>query len=91
MNALEFNDRRKTVINLAGGHPVSVLESLSARTARIEWHPEQAGDMPHTAGDISRAKSWLNYRPRTDFRSGVESFLRWMDAPTEALKAQRSG
>ena len=39
--------------------------------------PERAGDIRHSAADISKIEAALGYRPRFDFRRGLERTIAW--------------
>jgi UDP-glucuronate 4-epimerase len=56
---------------------ISALESALGRKALVEQHPEQAGDVPLTFADISKARLLLNYQPRTKVSEGIPRFVEW--------------
>ncbi len=56
---------------------ISALESALGRKALIEQLPEQPGDVPLTFADISKARSLLNYAPRTKVSEGIPRFVEW--------------
>ena len=56
---------------------ISALESALSRKAVIEQLPEQPGDVPLTYADISKARSLLNYAPRTKVSEGIPRFVEW--------------
>jgi UDP-glucuronate 4-epimerase len=72
------------VVNLGGDHGVPLLEMLralekvSGLQARIQYLPPQAGDIPHTRADISKAKALLGFAPRTSFEEGLQAFWNWL-------------
>ena len=74
------------VINLGGGAPVSLSDLVAAiggvleRPVRIEHLPEQPGDVPLTAADISRARALLDYEPAVSLQDGLRRFAAWQDA-----------
>jgi UDP-glucuronate 4-epimerase len=75
-----------TIINLGGGAPVS-LRSLIAgigealgRPVEIEPMPDQPGDVPLTAADISKARELLDYAPEVPLREGLRRFVAWRGA-----------
>jgi UDP-glucuronate 4-epimerase len=53
------------------------IESALGMTATIERLPEQQGDMPLTAADISKARRLLGYNPKTPIRAGIPKFVEW--------------
>jgi UDP-glucuronate 4-epimerase len=72
------------LLNFAGGRTVSVLEVVQALerelgvVARIDWQPEQTGDVPRTWGDISAARTALAYQPKVGFEEGLRRFAAWL-------------
>lgn len=45
--------------------------------ARIRYEPEQPGDVPITFAEIERARTALDYEPKTPLAAGVASFVDW--------------
>jgi UDP-glucuronate 4-epimerase len=56
---------------------VRALESALQTTAKIEWLPEQMGDVPQTWASLSKASALLGYMPKTTFDEGVRRFVEW--------------
>ncbi len=56
---------------------ISALESALGRKALVERLPEQAGDVPVTFADISKARLLLGYQPRTKVSEGIPRFVEW--------------
>jgi UDP-glucuronate 4-epimerase len=79
-------DFRYEIFNLGNSHPVKlteligVIEDRVGRKARIEWLPEQAGDVPITYADISKAGRLLGYAPKTRLEEGIAKFVEWLAA-----------
>jgi UDP-glucuronate 4-epimerase len=77
-------DGRYEVINLGNNHTVSLtemiggLEAALGRRAVIDRQPEQAGDVPQTWADVSKAHRLLGYVPRTSYEEGVKKFCQWL-------------
>ena len=57
---------------------IRTIERVTGRTARIEMQPLQAGDMPFTWANISKAESLLGYKPRTTLEQGITLFVEWL-------------
>ena len=82
--AADFEGSKFEIINLGNNRAISLLQMVEEiGTAvnvnpRILFMPDQAGDVPCTRADISKAERLLNYHPRTSFRTGLESFVRWL-------------
>jgi UDP-glucuronate 4-epimerase len=67
------NNRTITLREMIGG-----LEEALGVQARIEWLPEQPGDVPQTWADIAKARQLFGYEPATPYREGVRRFVEWM-------------
>jgi len=71
--------------NIGGGSRVrldrliALIAAAVGREVRIERHPDQPGDVPLTAADLTRSGAELGYRPRIDIEAGVEQFVRWFE------------
>jgi UDP-glucuronate 4-epimerase len=71
------------IINLGNNYAVSLselissLESILGKKALIERLPEQAGDVPKTFADISKARQLLGYEPATRLKEGLHQFYEW--------------
>ncbi|MEM7357281.1 MAG: epimerase, partial [Acidobacteriota bacterium] len=44
---------------------------------RIEYLPDQPGDVPITYADVSKAGSMLGYSPKVPIREGLRRFVAW--------------
>lgn len=70
-------------INIGGGARVSLreaielVEQLANTKLNIKQEGFQKGDVDRTEADLTRATAWLNYRPRTDLRTGLAAELAW--------------
>jgi UDP-glucuronate 4-epimerase len=53
------------------------LEDALGVRATVERLPEQAGDVPQTWADITKAERLLGYAPRTSYSEGVRRFAEW--------------
>jgi len=73
------NDRPTQLIDL-----VSCLEEALGNKAKIEWLPEQIGDVPRTWANIDKSRMLLNYSPQIDIVTGVAYFVEWLK--TELIK-----
>lgn len=56
---------------------ITAIEKALGKKAIIERLPEQKGDMPLTAADITKARTLLGYAPRTPIREGIPKFVAW--------------
>jgi UDP-glucuronate 4-epimerase len=71
------------VINLGESQTLSLLdlirllEGALGKKARLQFLPDQAGDMAITYADISRAREMLGYAPSTPVQEGIRKFAEW--------------
>lgn len=78
-----FYDCKYEIFNLGNSKPVSLMtlirtiERVVGRTSKIEWLPEQPGDVPITYANIDKAQRLLGYNPRTSLEDGIEKFAAW--------------
>jgi UDP-glucuronate 4-epimerase len=81
--AIEYNGSDFEVINIGNNRTVSLdslihtIELVCNSKAILQFHPEQAGDVPLTYADIGKAARLLDYKPSTDLLSGLHSFYDW--------------
>jgi UDP-glucuronate 4-epimerase len=56
---------------------VAVVEQCVGRKARILRYEPQAGDVPLTSADISRAQRLLGFQPKVGIEEGMARFVDW--------------
>lgn len=56
---------------------IGLIEKISLKPAVINRLSEQAGDVPRTFANISKAQSLLDYYPKTKIEEGLEKFYGW--------------
>ena len=83
MAALDYSGPMYDVFNLGESQSInlknliSAIESALGKQAKINELPEQAGDMPLTYADISKARKLLGYNPTTKLSEGLPKFIDW--------------
>jgi UDP-glucuronate 4-epimerase len=71
------------LFNLAASETISLsrmidlLGSALGKKAAIDRQPVQAGDVPITFANISRAREKLGYNPEVKFEQGIKLFVDW--------------
>jgi UDP-glucuronate 4-epimerase len=70
-----FNMGESETISLA--RMIELLEGALGKKAAIERQPIQAGDVPLTFANISKAREKLGYNPRVKFEQGIKTFVDW--------------
>ncbi|MBW2733460.1 MAG: GDP-mannose 4,6-dehydratase [Deltaproteobacteria bacterium] len=84
--ALDGQDQHYHVYNIGGSQPVLLHELITSigqalgRDVTIEKRPWQAGDVPVTSADISRAQAELGYNPQVPLTEGLGRFIAWYRA-----------
>ncbi len=71
------------IFNLGNSAPESLMDFIHVLAAelgvepKMEMLPMQAGDVPVTFADISRARKKLGYEPSTPVCVGIPAFVKW--------------
>ncbi len=83
LGAMEYEAKTFDIFNLGESETTTLneligeIEAALGKSAQIEQMPEQAGDMPLTCADISKARRLLGYDPRTKIAEGIPKFVEW--------------
>lgn len=70
-------------VNIAGGRTVGLMdyiqtiEEILGKKAIFNLLPAQAGDVKRTSGSPALLEALTGYRPDTDIRTGMKSFIDW--------------
>jgi UDP-glucuronate 4-epimerase len=95
--AMAYDRTMYDVVNLGNNQTVTLVEMIRGLeaalgvTARIEWLPDQPGDVPQTWASLEKAGALLGYRPATSYAAGVRRFADWLTArPETTASASRS-
>lgn len=92
--AIHYTERPYEIINLGNNQTVSLqqlietLEKVIGKKAIINRQPEQAGDVPHTYADVSKAENLLGYKARTGLEDGLTRFYEWFLQHQGMLKGE---
>jgi UDP-glucuronate 4-epimerase len=71
------------IFNIGNNHPVKLmdfidaLENILGKKSRKEFLPMQPGDVPATFADVSGLVREFDYKPDTDFKTGISYFVKW--------------
>jgi UDP-glucuronate 4-epimerase len=74
------------IINLGGSAAntlsqlISDIEEILGKKAKINYLPDQPGDVPLTFADVSKAGRLLGYAPRTPLKQGLHRYIEWVVA-----------
>jgi UDP-glucuronate 4-epimerase len=72
------------IINLGGSDANTLaqlicgIEEVTGRKAKINYLPDQPGDVPLTYADVSKAGRLLGYAPGTPLKRGLGRYLEWV-------------
>lgn len=92
MAAMNYTGSPFEVMNLGESQTVELrylielLEAALNKKAIIERRPLQAGDVPITYADISKARRLLGYNPQTKIEAGIDKFVAWFMTEKGARK-----
>lgn len=56
---------------------VELIGAALGREPRIDWQPNQPGDVPITYADVARAERDLGYAPKVPIEEGIRRFVAW--------------
>jgi UDP-glucuronate 4-epimerase len=82
----EITDSAYQIFNLGRSHPVPLielihlLETALGCMARLDWQPDQPGDVPQAYADLRKSEALLGYRPQVDIVTGLQRFATWFRA-----------
>jgi UDP-glucuronate 4-epimerase len=83
MAALSYDASQYEIINLGGSNAVrldrliGLIEARLGRTAIIERHPAQPGDLEKTLADTTKAAQLLGFQSRVGIEQGLDRFVEW--------------
>lgn len=81
INVKALKSDRSGICNIATGESVTLLQIAHAMSqvagypVTIDFHPAQAGDIPHSATRIDRLMEWLEPRRFTSLETGLRELL----------------
>jgi len=81
--AIQYEQSNFEIFNLGNNYAVSLKDLIDAMEEvfklkiKRNYLPVQAGDVPVTFADISKAKEILNYKPVVSLNEGLEKFKQW--------------
>ena len=71
------------VFNIGNSHPTPLMDYIQAlevalgREALKHYLPMQPGDVPATNADTRELEAWIDFKPNTSVRQGVQRFVNW--------------
>jgi UDP-glucuronate 4-epimerase len=82
--ALAYDATGYEVINLGDERPttladlVRIVGGALGVEPRVEWLPEQPGDVPLTFASVEKARALLGYEPKVPIEQGIARFVEWL-------------
>ena len=82
--AIAYDRTPYEVVNLGNNQTVGLLEMIHGLEdalgvkAKLNWQPEQPGDVPQTWANVARAGELFGYKPTTPYAEGVRKFASWL-------------
>jgi UDP-glucuronate 4-epimerase len=70
---------------------VAAIGRATGKEPRVDWQPEQPGDVPATFADIRRARAELGYDPQVGVEEGLRRFVAWYRGPEGPPAVQDKG
>lgn len=83
ISAMNYRDSSFEIFNLGGSATttlaelIAMIEAACGKKALIKVVGEQAGDVPRTFADVTKAHELLNYSPETPIGEGIERYVEW--------------
>jgi UDP-glucuronate 4-epimerase len=84
------------ILNLGGSETTALADLVHwladelAVEPRIEYLPDQPGDVPITYADVSKAQRLLGYSPKVPIRTGLRRFVEWYREAAQATSPEPS-
>lgn len=81
--AIDYSKSDYEIFNLGESRTVELRELIAlieenlGKKAVIEQCSMQAGDVPQTFADVTKARRLLGYNPQTQIETGIEHFIDW--------------
>jgi UDP-glucuronate 4-epimerase len=87
--------RSSEIYNVGGGNEttlravIELCEQIAGRRLKIAQKPRPPGDVARTAADIRRARTVLDWSPRTSVAEGLEAQMAWARSEPEDDRNKR--
>ncbi len=71
------------IFNIGNSNPntlteyINAIENTLGIKAKKEFLPMQPGDVPSTYSDCSSLEKFINFKPNTPIKDGIEAFTKW--------------
>ena len=84
VSACSYNGSMFEIFNLGGSATttlselIGIIEKETGRTAKINYLPDQPGDVPRTFADTHKAHDLLGYISKTPIKEGIHRYVEWL-------------
>jgi UDP-glucuronate 4-epimerase len=74
------------IFNIGNSQPeklmdfIGMMENAFGKVAEKEFLPMQAGDVKATYADTSALEAWVDFKPHTSLKDGIQKFAAWYQA-----------
>jgi UDP-glucuronate 4-epimerase len=71
------------IFNVGNNKPIPIIQYLNeletaiGKKAKINYKSIQLGDVPRTEADNEELFKWINFKPKTTVKYGVDKFAEW--------------
>jgi len=71
------------IFNIGNSNPIKLMDYINeieealGKKAIKEYLPMQPGDVKETSADTRKLENWINFKPNTSLKNGVEEFVKW--------------
>jgi len=71
------------IFNIGNSSPVKLIDYIEAienslgKKARKKYLPMQMGDVPATHANVNKLEQYINFKPSTTVKNGIEAFIKW--------------
>ena len=83
LNKTKKIKKNSEIFNIGNSNPVKLIDYIHQiekslnKKAKKKYLPLQAGDSKQTHSNTKKLHKILNYRPKVNFRNGVNNFVKW--------------
>ena len=83
LNKTKKIKKKSEIFNIGNSNPVKLIDYIHQiekslnKIAKKKYLPLQAGDSKQTHSNTKKLHKILNYRPKVNFRNGVNNFVKW--------------
>lgn len=71
------------IFNIGGNKPINLkfyiqtIENVLKKKAIKNFLPMQSGDVKYTHANLKEIKNWIQFKPKTNLKTGIKHFVNW--------------